>query len=233
MKRFYRSVEVADGDDGHRVLLDGRPLRTPAKRALTVPSAALALALAGEWQAQSEVLRSETMPLTRLASTAQDRMPALRAAVIEEVVGYAGTDLLCYRAAAPLDLVARQQRVWQPLLDWAAGVYGSRLSVTTTLLPLTQPAAAVAGLRRAVEGFGDWPLVGLHAATTALGSLILGLALAGGRIDAAQALDASLLDELFEIERWGREREAERRQQALQRDLAATARFLACLRGPA
>jgi chaperone required for assembly of F1-ATPase len=226
MKRFYRSVEVADADGVYRVLLDGRPLRTPARRALTLPSAALALGLAGEWQAQNQTIRTETMPLTRLASTAHDRMPELRGAAIEEVVGYAGTDLLCYRAAAPLDLVARQQQVWQPLLDWAAGVYGTRLTVTTTVLPVSQPAAAVAGLRAAVEGFGDWALVGLHAATTALGSLILGLALARGRIDAEQALAASLLDELFEIERWGQDAETERRHDALRRDVAAAALFL-------
>ncbi|HSA80994.1 MAG TPA: ATP12 family protein [Geminicoccaceae bacterium] len=226
MKRFYRSVEVAAGDDGDRVLLDGRPLRTPARRALTLPSAALAEALADEWRAQGETIRPEDMPLTRLANTAQDRMPELRAAAIDEAVAYAGTDLLCYRAATPLALVERQQHLWQPLLDWAAGTFGTRLSVTTTLLPVTQPDAAVRGLRSAVDALGDWPLVGLHAATTALGSLVLGLALTRGRIDAEQALAASLLDELFEIERWGKDAETERRHAALRREMDAAALFL-------
>jgi chaperone required for assembly of F1-ATPase len=226
MKRFYETVEVAPADDGHRVLLDGRPLRTPANRPLALPAAGLAEALAGEWRAQGEVVRPQAMPLTRLASTAQDRMPALRAAAIEEVTGYAATDLLCYRAAAPIDLVERQSREWQPLLDWAASVYGVRLIVTTSLLPVSQPEPAVRGLRAVVESLADWPLVGLHAATTALGSLVLGLALARGRIDAEQALAASLLDELYEIERWGQDAESERRHEALRRDLEAATLFL-------
>ena len=156
-------------------------------------------------------------------------MPALRAAAIEEVVGYAGTDLLCYRAAAPLDLVERQSRVWQPLLEWAASVYGARLTLTTSLLPVAQPDAAIRGLRAAVENLADWPLVGLHAVTTALGSLVLGLALARGRIDAEQALAASLLDELYEIERWGQDAETERRHQAFRRDVEASELYLAAL----
>jgi chaperone required for assembly of F1-ATPase len=226
MKRFYQSVELAAADDGHRVLLDGRPLNTPARRALTLPSAALAEALAEEWRAQGETIRPEGMPLTRLASTAQDRMPELRAVAIDDVVGYAGTDVLCYRAAAPLALVERQQQIWQPLLEWAASALGTRLVVTTTLLPVTQPDAAVRGLRAAVEELGDWPLVGLHAATTALGSLVLGLALSRGRINAEQGLAASLLDELFEIERWGKDAETERRHDALRREVDAAALFL-------
>jgi chaperone required for assembly of F1-ATPase len=226
MKRFYQSVELAAADDGHRVLLDGRPLNTPARRALTLPSAALAEALAEEWRAQGETIGPEGMPLTRLASTAQDRMPALRAVAIDDVVGYAGTDVLCYRAAAPLALVERQQQVWQPLLDWATSALGTRLVVTTTLLPVTQPDAAVGGLRAAVEELGDWPLIGLHAATTALGSLVLGLALSRGRINAEQGLAASLLDELFEIERWGKDAETERRHDALRREVDAAALFL-------
>jgi chaperone required for assembly of F1-ATPase len=226
VKRFYQYVAVAAAADGHRVLLDGRPLHTPARRALTLPSAALAETLADEWRAQGETLRPDDMPLTRLANTAQDRMPELRAAAIDEMVGYAGTDLLCYRAATPLALVERQQHLWQPLLDWAAGAFGTRLAVTTTLVPVTQPDAAVRGLRAAVEELGDWPLVGLHAATTALGSLVLGLALTRGRIDAEQALAASLLDELFEIERWGKDAETERRHDALRREVDAAALFL-------
>jgi chaperone required for assembly of F1-ATPase len=229
VKRFYQRVEAAAGADGHRVLLDGRPLRTPAKRALTLPTAALAAAIAAEWQDQGETVQPATMPLTRLASTAQDRLPGLRAAAIAELIGYAGTDLLCYRAAAPLELVERQGRVWQPLLEWASSTYGARLTVTTSILPIGQPETAVERLRAAVEALHDWPLVGLHAATTALGSLVLGLALVEGRIDAGQALAASLLDELYEIERWGRDAETERRHAALRRDVAAAAAFLAAV----
>lgn len=231
MRRFYRKVEIAAEGAAHCVLLDGRPLRTPAKLTLALPSAALAEALALEWQAQSEVIRPHEMPLTRLATTARDRMPRLRRAAIEEAVGYARTDLLCYRAAHPIDLVERQRDGWQPLLDWAAEVYGARLALTTTLTPAVQPDAAVARLRAAVEGLGDWPLVGVHALTTALGSLVLGLAVAGRRLDAGQALAASLLDELYEIERWGKDAETEQRHDALRRDVDAAARFLERLSG--
>jgi chaperone required for assembly of F1-ATPase len=229
VKRFYGQVGVASDERGHRVLLDGRPLRTPAKRVLIAPSSELAEAIAAEWQSQGETIEPQTLPLTRLASTVVDRMPGQRAAAIEELLGYAGTDLLCYRAAEPLDLVRRQQHAWQPLLDWAGETYGVRLAVTTSILPLAQPEAALGSLPAALEGLDDWPLIGLHAATTALGSLILGLALACGRIDAAEALGAGLLDEDFEIERWGREAEAERRHAALRRDVEAAATFLARL----
>jgi chaperone required for assembly of F1-ATPase len=233
VKRFYREVSVDTVAAGHRLLLDGRPVRTPARQPLVMPSAALAEAVAGEWRAQGETIEQAGMGLTRLASTALDRMPALRSAAIDETLGYAETDLLCYRAAGPVELAERQRRSWQPWLDWLAEAHGVRLVVTTAMLPVTQPEPAVARLRVAIEQLDDWRLVGLHGATTALGSVVLGLALLEGRIDAEQALAASLLDELFEIERWGRERDAERRQQALRRDVAAAARFLACLRPPA
>jgi chaperone required for assembly of F1-ATPase len=229
MKRFYREVEVASAGEGYRALLDARPVRTPAKRVLTLPTAALAAAIAAEWRDQGESIEPATMPLTRLASTAQDRLPELRGAAIAELAGYAETDLLCYRAAAPADLVERQAQAWQPLLDWAASTYGARLVVTTAIVPVAQPEAAVQRLRTAIEALGDWPLVGLHAATSALGSLVLGLALLEGRIDVARALSASLLEELFEIERWGPDVEIERRHATLRRDLTTAADFLGAL----
>jgi chaperone required for assembly of F1-ATPase len=233
MKRFYKEVGIDATAGGHRILLDGRPVHSPARQLLVMPSAALAEAVAGEWRAQGETIERSGMGLTRLVSTAVDRMPALRGAAIEEALGYASTDLLCYRAAEPAELAARQERIWQPWLDWLAAAHGATLVVTTSMLPLTQPEPAIARLRATIEALDDWRLVGLHGATTALGSVVLGLALLEGELDAEQALAASLLDELFEIERWGRERDAERRQQVLRRDVAAAAAFLACLRAPA
>lgn len=227
MKRFYRTATAAPEQDGHRVLLDGRPLRTPAKQVLAVPSTELAAAIAAEWAAQVETIEPATMPLTRLASTAFDRMPAARAAMIEEVAGYLDTDLLCYRAAAPIELIERQRDGWQPLLEWCEDSYGTRLVVTTSVLPVAQPEAAIQDLRAVIEDLADWPLVGIHAATTTLGSVVLAFALLQGRIDAAAAWHLSLLEELFEQERWGRDQEAEQRQEALRRDVEATALFLA------
>ena len=229
MKRFYKEAAVTSGQDGHGVLLDGRPLRSPAKQVLLLPSADLAAAIAAEWGAQGEEIEPAAMPLTRLASTARDRMPAARAAMIAEVAGYLGTDMLCYRAASPIELIERQRDGWQPLLDWAEEVYGTRFVVTTSVLPVAQPEAAVQGLHAVVEGLEDWPLTGVHAATTTLGSVILALALWQGRVDAETVWRLSLLEELFEQERWGRDQEAERRQEVLRRDIEAAARFLASL----
>ena len=233
MKRFYQEVSVATDAGGHRILLDGRPIHSPARQALAVPSAALAEAVADEWRAQGDTIERAGMGLTRLASTALDRMPALRGAALDEALGYAQTDLLCYRAAEPVELAVRQEQAWQPWLDWLVEAHGVRLVVTTTMLPVSQPEPAIARLRAAIDRLDDWRLVGLHGATTALGSLVLGLALLEGEIDAERALAASLLDELFEMERWGRERDALRRQQVVRRDVAAAAAFLACLRPPA
>lgn len=230
MKRFYREAAVAETADGHGVVLDGRPVRTPGRQPMVAPSPGLAEAIAEEWRAQGQEIQPAAMPLTRLATTALDRMPAQRRPAIEEIIAYAGTDLLCYRAAEPFELVQRQQRVWQPWLDWAAERYGVRLRVTADIQPLSQPEEAVAPLRARVEGLGDWSLVGLHAATTALGSVILGLALLDARIDAGAALEISLLDELFEIERWGWDSESERRHAVLRRDVGAAEVFLARLR---
>jgi chaperone required for assembly of F1-ATPase len=232
MKRFYRDVTVAPGEHGHQILLDGRPMRTPAKQLLAAPAAPLAEAIADEWREQGDTIRPDAMPLTRLASTAIDRMPTQRDAAIEEVVAYAETDLVCYRAAEPFELVQRQHQAWQPMLDWLRSTYGVKLAVTTSVRPVAQPAAARARLRSAIEELGDWPLVGMHMATTALGSLVLGLGLLHGRLDAGAALAASLLDELYEIERWGSDLEAERRHEALRRDVTGAARFLRELHQP-
>lgn len=231
MKRFWQEVTLASGDGGHQVLLDGRPVRTPAKNLLVLPAEGLAAAIAAEWAAQEDEVRPASMPLTRLATTVHDRLPARRADAILEVLGYARTDLLCYRAAQPLDLVARQKRTWQPLVDWLAATHGARLSVTTGVLPVDQPDAALERLAEAVEPLDDWQLMGVHAAVTALGSIVLGLALHAGRIDAEGALDAGLLDERFAIEHWGEEREQLRRHAALRADIEAAAAFLDHLTG--
>jgi chaperone required for assembly of F1-ATPase len=233
VKRFYREVTIAPAEQCHSILLDGRPMRTPAKHPLVVPTPPLGEAIASEWREQGDRIRPDAMPITRLASTAIDRMPAQRQAAIEEVVAYADTDLVCYRAAEPFELVQRQQHAWQPMLEWLSETYGVRLVVTTSILPVAQPPAARARLRRAIEDLGDWPLVGMHMATTALGSLVLGLGLLHGRLDAEAALAAGLLDELYEIERWGSDVEAERRHAALRRDVSGAARFLAGLHPPA
>ncbi len=231
MKRFYRRAEPAAGEGGHRVLLDGRPLRTPAGRTFLLPEAGLAAAIAEEWQAQGEHIEPSLMPLTRLATTAVDLMPERRGDAIAELAGFARTDLLCYRAAQPEALTDRQRRDWQPWLDWASREFGARLETTTALEPVAQPEEAVARLVARSEGLDDWRLVGLHAVTRLTGSLVLGLAVERGELDAERAFALSHLEELWEMEHWGRDTEQERRLAAIRRDLVASGRYLALLPG--
>jgi len=226
MKRFYKQASVARAEGGFQVLLDGRPIKTPAKHVLLLSDPGLASAIAEEWDAQADEIVADAMPVTRLATTAVDRMPELREAAITEISDYAGTDLVCYRAAAPDELVRRQHDAWQPALDWMAKRYDVAFETTHSLLPMRQPEATLARVHSVVEAIDDWPLVGVHAATTALGSVVLALALWHGELDADASADASLVDALFEIERWGEERDATKRHETLRRDVRGAALFL-------
>lgn len=235
MKRFYTAVDTApDEEDGRRhvVRLDGRPVRTPARHALALPNPALAEAVAAEWRAQEREVDAAAMPLTKLATTVVDLMPGRRADAVAEAAGYAGTDLLCYRASHPAPLAARQRAAWQPWLDWAERRYDARLAVAHTVDPVPQPEQATAALHAAVDRLDDWRLVGLHAATTLTGSLVLALALERGELDTERALNAALLDELFEVEQWGEEEGQRRRHAALRRDLEAAGSYLRLLETP-
>lgn len=229
MKRFYKEVNVGHEAGGFTVLLDGKPVRTPARAMLSLPREPLAAAVADEWQAQGESIRAADMPLTKLATTVVDLMPARRGDAIAEAATFAGTDLLCYRAARPDSLVLRQATVWQPWLDWAAREYAARLVLAPEVMPVEQPADAVTALQAAVERLDDWRLVGLHAATTLLGSIVLGLAMERGALDAERAFAAGLLDELYEIEQWGEDAEQAQRHARIKRDLVAAERFLRLL----
>ena len=231
MKRFYTEIGTRGEGSGWVVLLDGRPVRTPARALLAVPAEALAVDIGQEWRAQGEEIDPGSMRFTRLATTVVDLMPARRPDAIAEAAGYAGTDLLCYRAEHPAELVARQARAWQPWLDWAERQYDARLTVAAGIMPVTQPDAALRALQVAVERLDDWRLVGLHAVTTLLGSLILGLALERGAADAATLFATALLDELFEVEQWGEDPGQLLRHARIRADLAAAERFLAVLRG--
>lgn len=229
MKRFYEEVAVRGEAGGTVILLDGKPLRTPARRVLAVPTAALAEAIAAEWRAQEAELDAAAMRLTRLATTVVDLMPTRRADAVTEAAEFAGTDLLCYRAESPEVLLARQEAAWQPWLDWATRQYDASLVPARGVMPVRQPPTALKALRAAVERLDDWRLVGLHAATTVLGSLILALALERGAIEGENAFRLALLDELFEMEQWGEDAEQTRRHARLRADLDAAERFLRLL----
>lgn len=226
MKRFYKEVAVSPVDAGFTVLLDGRTVRTPVKATLVVPTRGLAEALAEEWRAQRQEVLPADMRLTRLANTAIDHVSPRRGEVIGEIAGYAETDLVCYRAAEPDELVSRQVALWQPVIDWAGERLGVAFAVTSSILPEPQAPEAAEAVRAHAGSLGDFPLTGLHAATAALGSVLLGLALAEGRIAADAAFEAAHVDELYQAELWGDDREAAARRESIRADIRAAARLL-------
>jgi chaperone required for assembly of F1-ATPase len=225
LKRFYKEASAAACEGGFAIRLDGRDIRTPGQAALVLPSAGLAEAVAGEWAAQGERVEPATMPLMSLACTAIDQVAPNRGAVIGELLDYAGSDLLCYRAEHPEALVARQAEVWQPLLDWAARELDAPLRVTCGIRHEPQPEDALAALRHTVEALDDLSLTALDCATRASGSLVIALALHRGRVGAEAAFEAAELDATFQIELWGEDPEATRRRAAVRADLAAARRL--------
>jgi chaperone required for assembly of F1-ATPase len=215
---------------GHGITLDGKPIKTLGKRDLLVPNEALAGAIAEEWNAQEGEVRVATMPLTRLATTTVDRVATQREAIVRQTANYAATDLVCYRAAHPPALTARQQAVWQPLIDWAVLRFDAPLSVTTGVIPTNQSATSLRAFAAAVAEQDDFALTALHVATAACGSLVIGLALIEGQLDAEAAFAASQLDESFQIEAWGEDAEQAERRRTLAADVHAAARFISLLR---
>jgi len=229
-KRFYQKAEPAKRAGGYAIILDGKPIKTPGRRDLLVPSEALAAAIAEEWNAQATEVRAAKMPLTRFATTTVDRVATQRDAIIRQTANYAGTDLVCYRATHPPELAARQQAVWQPLIDWAVLRYDAPLVVTSGVIPKSQSEESLRAFASAVAEHDDFALTALHVATAACGSLVIGLALTQGHLDAEGAFAVSQLDESFQIEAWGEDAEQAARRRALAADIQAAARFISLLR---
>jgi chaperone required for assembly of F1-ATPase len=234
VKRFWDNAQVATDGDGWRVLLDGRPLRLPDGGPLLVRQPALAAALAAEWQAagarKGGEMSYDDVPLTRLAGTAQERIAPDPEPVVLEISRYAETDLLCYRAERPDALVRRQAEQWQPWLDWAEAAFGARLRVTAGVMPVPQEPAALAALAQAVAAHDALALAALGIAVPVLGSLVLGLALAAGQLDAMDAHALAMLDEIFQEESWGHDDAAAARRARIGRELAVAERLLALCR---
>lgn len=230
-RRFYRQATPGpppDGGsrDGWAVLLDGRPARTPSRHPLRLPTVALAEAVAAEWAAQGEHIEPDTMPLTRLANTALERVAPSRATIVAALLDHVDGDVLCYRADHPDDLAARQMADWQPLLDWAEHSLSARLAVTHGVMPIRQSSAAVAALRAALEALDDWALTGAQGTAAAAGSLVLALALTHGRVDGAACFALSRLDETFQMAQWGEDTEAIAAREAVRRDILAAERLV-------
>lgn len=226
LRRFWQAATVAADGDGWGVLLDGRGVRTPAGAPLRLPTPALAAAVAAEWQAQDGPVQPASMPLTRLANTAIDKVGPQQAAIADLVAAYGATDLLCHRATAPPELVATQAAAWDPLLDWAAAVLGARLRVTGGVIAIDQPAMALERLRAEVAGLDPFRLGALHDLVAISGSLILGLAVLRRHLTVAVAWEAATVDESWQIAHWGADAEAAAVAVARRADLLAAGQLL-------
>lgn len=227
-KRFYREAGVG-GDGPWQILLDGRPVKTPGKRPLALPTAALADAVASEWRAQTTHVDPARMPLTRLANSAIDAVSEARDAVAADIAAYAASDLICYRAAAPEQLVAQQQRLWDPVIAWAREALGAHFVLAEGVMPIRQPQAALDAVREALAGESAFRLTGLHVATTLTGSALLALALDRGALTAAEAWAASQVDEDYQTSLWGEDAEATARRRARRTEFDAAAAWLVLL----
>jgi chaperone required for assembly of F1-ATPase len=231
-RRAYDQVTVDALGDRFAIKLDDKPLKAPGGNQIVVPTRALAEAIAAEWRAQGPKPNLTTLPLTRIAATALDRIPARREGVVDELVAYAETELVCHRAGDPPALVARQMAIWQPLLDWLAQRYDAPLATTTGILPRAQAGSSLKALRHALASLDDFRLAGLSVAVAAGGSLVIGLALSECRLDADQAFDAAELDASFQIEQWGEDEIARQRRAELRAELETAERFLRLLDQP-
>ena len=221
-QRFYERAAVEGEAGGFAILLDGKPVRTPERRPLTAPSAALAQALADEWDAQREVINPAAMPLTRLSNSIIDGVAQTPLPVADEIAQYLGSDLLFYRAEGPQGLVERQERQWDPVLAWARDVLGARFVLAAGVMFVEQPDQAVAAARAAIPA-DAWRLGAVSSITTLTGSALLALAMLRGRLSVDEAWAAAHVDENWNMEFWGRdERALERRAFRFAEMLAAS-----------
>ena len=229
MKRFWTDATVAEAADGFAVHLDGRAIKTPAKSALIVPSQALAAAVAEEWQNQSDVVDPESMPITRLANSALDKVTPQFDAVVDHLVEYGGSDLLCYRADRPDSLIARQAAEWDPLLAWAQTHHGISLALQTGIMPIDQPQDALSQMRDLTHAMSPFHVAGFHELVTISGSWIIGYAAFVDAFLQDRLWAAACLDELFQAEQWGEDAEAEEIRTRRQLGFATGRRFVELL----
>lgn len=230
MKRFYKQAAAKAAEGGFCVALDGKPIRTPGGVTVLTPHRVLAEALAAEWEAQGAEMKPALMEINQLVNSAIDRIAANPSAMVEEIAAYAGSDLLCYRAEAPAGLVARQREAWDPLLDWAASRFGVRFTVTTGIVPISQDPLALQRVKAVISQDDPFQLSALRAVTGLGGSLILGMAVRAGRLDAATAWRAAHIDEDWQREKWGEDAEAATARANACRAFASAAQMLALLR---
>jgi chaperone required for assembly of F1-ATPase len=230
MKRFWAEVIVEAADGGFAIRLDRRPLRTPSKAPCLLPSRALAEAVAAEWSAQGAKVNPDAMPLTRAANTTIDRVALEYDAVAAAIAAFGQNDLICYRAPHPQGLVQRQSHAWDALVAWAAQALGAPLVVAIGVMHVPQPPDSLAELGAAVRAHGPWELTALHDLVSISGSLVIGLAVSQGHLDAATAWPLSRIDETWQIEQWGEDTEAAVVAARRQADFTNAARLLELVR---
>jgi chaperone required for assembly of F1-ATPase len=208
MKRFWTSADVAEADGGFAVVLDGRPVKTPAKQGLILPTKALAQAVAEEWDAQEEKVDPEAMPLTRLSNSAVDKVAKQHGDVAAMLAEYGGSDLLCYRAERPDELIRRQSAAWDSMLGWARDTHGIELVTQGGVMPVAQPDASLAKMSELTHALDPFELTAFHELVTLSGSWILGYA-ALTELEAPDSLwNRTIVDELWQEEQWGADEEA-------------------------
>lgn len=225
-RRFYKEAGFKKLSNGYSILLDERPVKTPLKAELQLPEETLARAIVKEWQSQRKVIDPRSMPLTQLANTAIDRVLGHECEIVEEIVQYARSDLLCYRADAPAGLVEKQSAVWDPLLAWAEQDLGIKMSISEGIVYVSQSDEAIADVRNAVASFDHFALTSLHNMTTLTGSCLIALAVGRGQTNAVDAWNAAHIDEDWQISQWGEDAEAQERRQRRWAEFQASHSFM-------
>lgn len=225
-KRFYKDVTVTDTGGRGALLLDGKPVKTPGKAALSVPTKKLAEAIAAEWRAQGDRIDPRTMPLTKLANSAIDGVEGRAEAVIDAIMAHARADLLCYRASGPDGLVAAQAAQWDPVIAWAKDTLDAPLNLAQGIVHVTQADAAMDAIRTRIEGLDAFSLAALHLMTTLTGSALLALAVALKRLTPNEAWTGAHVDEDWQTGKWGEDTEAKDRRAARRGEFDAAVRAL-------
>ncbi len=230
MKKFYKDVSVVEEDGGFAVALDGRKVKTPAKAAQIVPTKAAAQLMANEWVTQGDEISPDTMPVTRMVNSSIDSIAKNRSHVVDEIAAFGGSDLICYRADEPDELVNRQNEAWDRFHIWLAETWGVKLAMTTGVMPVSQRDEDLLILRQAVDKQNDFILSGLHTVVTISGSLVMGLAFLSGDFDIDDIWQASRVDEVYQAEEWGEDWEAKDRWEKKNAELRAAAVYIDALK---
>lgn len=227
-RRFYKQAHASDAAP-FQILLDGRAVKTPKKRALAVPTKALADAIAAEWSAQDEFVNPSRMPLTRFANTAIDAVRDAEESVAADIVAYAGSDLVCYRAETPEELVVLQSRAWTPIVAWADKTLGAKFRVVHGVMHVPQPPEALEAVAGALKPHDAFRLTGLHVLTTLSGSALLAIEIGRGDITAEAAWSAAHVDEDYQMKLWGEDAEALARHRGRRAEFESACRWLKLL----